>query len=451
MNTNNQLLISKIRPKLLQYIKEKRLVDAEGKFRCFKCGNKNMKSRTEYYATAQIEYNTNNEIWFCSQCGFRGDIFDLFELAELPKDKTTIIPTLAKRFNIPVERSIHFLNTIDGERLMSMPLDPIKQIASGLIPQGLHLLAGSPKIGKSWLTLWICLQVAKGEAIWNFEVLKGTTLYLCLEDSFQRIQNRLFMITEEAPDSIHFATMSESMDEGFEEQIENFIKQYPETVLIVIDTLQRIRSSENDGNAYANDYRDINILKEIADRHRIAILLVHHLRKMNDSDPFNMISGTTGLTGAVDGSLVLIKDKRNTSKARLYVTGRDIEYKELSLEFDKQQYVWRLDDCDDENDCKSSTVRQNPVVAAVIKLVDSQGDWNGTASELIEKIREYSTKLTLMPNVLTKTLNQNREELLQHGICYEYKRTSLKKIITLTKVNDGNDGSDGDIEVHYRV
>jgi hypothetical protein len=97
-------------------------MESEGKFRCFKCSNKNMRSRTEYYATAQIEYNTNNEIWSCSYCGFRGDIFDLYELVELPRDKSAIIPALAKRFNITEDRSAHFLKTIDGESLISEPL-----------------------------------------------------------------------------------------------------------------------------------------------------------------------------------------------------------------------------------------------------------------------------------------------------------------------------------------
>ncbi|MCX7746903.1 MAG: helicase RepA family protein [Clostridia bacterium] len=437
MKTEKQMLIAKIRAKLPQYIKEMRLEDSEGRFRCFKCSSKNMKSRTEYYATAQIEYFTNNEIWSCTQCGFRGDIFDLYELAELPKDKASIIPDLAERFNISIDKSKKFFQTIDGESLLAMPIDPIKNIVPGLIPQGLHLLAGSPKIGKSWLTLWICLQIAKGKPIWNFEVQKGTTLYLCLEDSIQRIQNRLLLLTDEAPQSIHFATMAENIENGLVEQIENFIYQYPDTVLIVIDTLQRIRGYENDGNAYANDYKDINILKEIADRYRIAILLVHHLRKMSDNDPFNMVSGTTGLTGAVDGSLVLIKDKRNTNKAILYAVGRDIEYKEMALEFQKE-HVWELIDCDAINDNKTSIVRENPVINSVVKLINSQGDWQGTASELLEKIQEDIKELSIHPSLLSKTLNQCSGSLLQAGIKYNYRRTSQRKIISLIQVNDGN-------------
>jgi len=86
------------------------------------------------------------------------------------------------------------LKTMDAETLMTTPMEPLKFIVSGLLPEGLHVLAGSPKIGKSWLALWICLQAAKGEKVWEFETQKSEVLYLCLEDSFARIQSRLFEI-----------------------------------------------------------------------------------------------------------------------------------------------------------------------------------------------------------------------------------------------------------------
>ena len=91
------------------------------------------------------------------------------------------------------------LLTIDGETLMSQPLTPLNFVVDTLISQGLHILAGSPKVGKSWLALWLAVTVAKGEAVWGMGVKQGTTLYLCLEDSTLRIQNRLFEITEDAP------------------------------------------------------------------------------------------------------------------------------------------------------------------------------------------------------------------------------------------------------------
>ena len=98
------------------------------------------------------------------------------------------------------------LTTIDGATLMSRPFQPLDFVVDTLISQGLHILAGSPKVGKSWLALWLSVQVAKGESVWGREVKQGTTLYLCLEDSQLRIQNRLLDITEDAPSTVHFST-----------------------------------------------------------------------------------------------------------------------------------------------------------------------------------------------------------------------------------------------------
>ena len=103
------------------------------------------------------------------------------------------------------------LTYMDGETLMNTVLPPIRFVVSQLLPQGLHVLAGAPKVGKSWLSLWLCLQVAKGEPAWEFSTTQGDVLYLCLEDSYSRIQNRLLDITDDAPPNLFFATMSEKL------------------------------------------------------------------------------------------------------------------------------------------------------------------------------------------------------------------------------------------------
>ena len=122
------------------------------------------------------------------------------------------------------------LNTIDGAFLMSQPLRPPNFVVDTLIAQGLHILAGSPKVGKSWLALWLAVTVAKGEPVWGMVVRRGTTLYLCLEDSVLRIQNRLFEITEDAPDSVHFCMECAPIGQGLEEQVETFLAAHPDTV-----------------------------------------------------------------------------------------------------------------------------------------------------------------------------------------------------------------------------
>lgn len=202
------------------------------------------------------------------------------------------------------------LHTIDGRTLMDRPLEPPNFVVDTLISQGLHILAGSPKVGKSWLALWLAVTVAKGEPVWNMTTKQGTTLYLCLEDSVLRIQNRLFEITEDAPDSVHFCTECAHIGQGLEEQVDAFIAAHPDTVLVIIDTLQMVRPIHD--ATYANDYRDLSVLKRLADRHGIAILLIHHLRKEKAEDVFHRISGTTAISGAVDSSFTLVEERRGS-------------------------------------------------------------------------------------------------------------------------------------------
>ena len=153
--------------------------------------------------------------------------------------------------------------------------------------------------------------------------------YLCLEDTFCRIQGRLFRLTDEASSRLHFAVASDKLSDGLIVQLEDYLKEYPDSRLIVIDTLQKIRTASKD-NAYASDYGDISLIKDFADRHSLAVVVVHHIRKQNDSDVFNKVSGTTGLTGSADATFVLEKEKRASDAAKLYVTGRDTPYQEFT-------------------------------------------------------------------------------------------------------------------------
>lgn len=329
----------------------------------------------------------------------------------------------------------HKLNTMDGETLMNTVLPPIRFVISHLLPQGLHVLAGAPKVGKSWLSLWLCLQVAKGEPAWEFPTEQGGVLYFCLEDSYSRIQNRLLDITDDAPPNLFFATMSEKLNSGLEQQIERFLAAHPDTLLIVIDTLQRIRSGSNDANPYASDYRDLGILKELADRYRIAILLIHHLRKMNDDDPMNMISGTTGISGATDTNFVLRKSKRSSNSATLYCTGRDIEYRELSLEFDGTEHVWKLR----EDSVEQTTQPQDELVFFLSEFLDQRKCFTGTATELAEELDRFAGE-QYKPNVLMKKLLRCQQELLNLGITLSTRRTHDRRELTLRVGCVSNDG-----------
>ena len=325
------------------------------------------------------------------------------------------------------------LNTIDADTLQSIPYEPLSFVVEDLLPQGLHLLAGAPKIGKSWLALWLCLCTAQGKPLWSFATKPCEVLYLCLEDSFQRIQSRLFDLTEDAPPSLHFAVMAEQLHSGLVEQIEQFLKDHPATGLVVIDTLQRIRTAGNEVNPYASDYRDIGVLKTLADRHRIAVLLIHHLRKLNDDDPMNMISGTTGLSGATDSNFVLRKSKRRENTATLYCTGRDIAYRELSLEFDSGSHIWSLL----SDSCELAEHSNSRIVFLLSALLREQSEISAPAKVLLEKIDPVGVE-GLTPNSLSHQIRKSVDALGNSGIIVSFRRSNGGRLICL-KSADGVD------------
>ena len=325
------------------------------------------------------------------------------------------------------------LDTIDADTLLGIPYEPPSFVVENLLPQGLHLLAGAPKIGKSWLALWLCLRVAQGQALWSFATHPCEVLYLCLEDSFQRIQSRLFDLTEDAPPALHFAVMAEQLRSGLVEQIEQFLREYPATGLVVIDTLQRIRSAGSEANPYANDYRDIGVLKALADQHHIAILLVHHLRKLSDDDPMNMISGTTGLSGATDSNFVLRKSKRRENTATLYCTGRDIPYRELSLEFDGETHIWNL-----LSDCTQVDQSGGRIPFLLSALLREQPEICAPAKVLLEKIDPGGVE-GLTPNSLSHQIRKNVDTLRRSGIVVTFRRSNGERLICLNRVDGVDD------------
>ena len=326
------------------------------------------------------------------------------------------------------------LDTIDADTLLGIPYEPLSFIVEDLLPQGLHLLAGAPKIGKSWLALWLCLRVAQGESLWNFATKPCEVLYLCLEDSFQRIQNRLLDLTEDAPSTLHFAVMSEQLHSGLVEQMEQFLKAHPATGLVVIDTLQRVRTVNSDANAYASDYRDIGVLKALADRHRIAVLLTHHLRKLNDEDPMNMISGTTGLSGATDSNFVLRRSKRRENTATLYCTGRDISYRELSLEFDSESHVWDLI----SDDCGEETQSCSRLIFLLSALLREQPELCAPAKTLLEKIDPDGVE-GMTPNSFSHKLRKSVDALRRSGIVVTFRKSNGERLICLKRADGGDD------------
>ena len=328
------------------------------------------------------------------------------------------------------------LQTVNADTLLYEPLEKPSFVVDGLIPTGLTLFCGSQKIGKSWLMLKLCLCVSQGIPLWDMPTQEGDVLYLCLEDTFCRIQDRLFRLTDEASGRLHFAVASDKLSDGLIVQLEDYLKEYPDSRLIVIDTLQKVRTASKD-NAYASDYGDISLIKDFADRHSLAVIVVHHIRKQNDSDVFNKVSGTTGLTGSADATFVLEQESRASNAAKLYVTGRDTPYQEFTLRF--HDCSWELVERKEQEQLAKEAIPD--VLFRLVDFMQDKGGWTGTATELLEQMGETGTP----PNIMTKRLNEYCASFLsENNIRYGYHRKKgCREISLIRQLGDGGDGDDG--------
>ncbi|HZR38760.1 MAG TPA: AAA family ATPase [Ktedonobacteraceae bacterium] len=229
------------------------------------------------------------------------------------------------------------------DELHTMELPEPRWAVPGFLPEGVSLLAGKPKMGKSWLALHLGLAIAEGsQALGSLSVERGSVLYMGLEDSHRRMVDRTRKLLQgrPAPSNFKSTTRWTQLGEAGLADLEEWLKTYPDARLVVIDTLARVRPVIT-GNVYSGDYKFIAPLKDLSERYHIAILLVHHLRKMGSSDPMDEISGTTGLIGATDCNMVLQRE-RGQDFATLTISGRDVEEQTLDLKFDTGSALWTI-------------------------------------------------------------------------------------------------------------
>jgi hypothetical protein len=237
-------------------------------------------------------------------------------------------------------RGLAFRNGVSARALMQKLFDPIRWIIPGYVSEGMYVLAGAPKLGKSWLTLdWMVAVGTSGRAMGAINCEEGDVLGLMLEDNERRLQRRLRqMQLETVPDRLTLLTEWPTLDDGCLAEIEAWIAGVPNPRLIVVDVFARVKGSKGGKETdYDFDYRQAALLQSVASRHNLAVVVVHHTRKMAAEDPFDEVSGTRGLTGAADGVLVLKKDGERTV---LYGRGRDLEEVETALQFDKEKGTW---------------------------------------------------------------------------------------------------------------
>lgn len=234
----------------------------------------------------------------------------------------------------------------NAKELQSREFDEVRFIIPDLVPEGVTLLSGSPKVGKSWMALGMCIGVATGGAFLEQSCVRGRVLYLALEDNPRRIQSRLQMCMggEEFPASLDFDCSWDRFPVGLK-ALDRLLGQ-TRYDLVVIDTLEMVRPPRR-ANPYEDDYRAIASIREIAYKHRTSIVVVHHNRKANTNaageevDPIERVSGTMGLTGAVDAIHVLSRI-RGASMGELFITGKDVEEQSMVVKLDTYLGLWYI-------------------------------------------------------------------------------------------------------------
>ena len=328
-----------------------------------------------------------------------------------------------------------------AQELLEEPIVEADWVIEGLLLVGAHILAGAPKIGKSWMVLAMGLAVSMGHPFWDYAVCQGAVLYLCLEDTYARVKKRLWKLTDEANDHFCLANSAASIKEGLAEQIEYFVITHPDLKLVFVDTFQKVRSPSGD-SIYAADYSDFSALKAVADKHGLAMMVVHHTRKMADEDIMNTVSGSSEITGSADSIWVLKRASRGVGDATPTVTGRDVEFRELKLTL--RDCRWNLIERTSEEELEERDVPD--CVLKVIEFVSGSTNrlWSGSIGELMESAAIEGVSAA----AFGKFLAQHSVFMRLRGVVYSKKHTSAGQVITLEKVaSEGSEGDEGCAEI----
>lgn len=353
------------------------------------------------------------------------------------KEPSTSHPAIEQ---VTPEKRVKPLQAYTASSLYGVDLERPPLIIQGLIPAGLSVLAGAPKRGKSWLALSMGIAVSTGMPFLGMETRQGDVLYLDLESRQHRVQDRLQRLMPGAgPERLFITHEAERMDAGLLEQLAEWLIEHPKTSLIIVDTLARVKSGNKRGeNAYESDSRIFGELQRFAQSHKIAVLVVHHLKKTgrgDDLDPVERISGSMGLAGTCD-SILMLEGKRDDDKSTLNVTARDFEQGEWVLCFDSG--AWALQSTDAGAWAEEQDYIRSGAVRGVLTLMRGRQPpvWQGTAAELLEAMqaatdgplgiyqaRQVSEDLERYANKL-----YNRE-----GVSIRRKIVRGKRILTITQ------------------
>lgn len=301
---------------------------------------------------------------------------------------------------------------------------PVHWIVNTILPEGLTILGGKPKCGKSWLVFNLCLSVSSGErALGKYGVERGTVFYLALEDTDRRINQRQMMCWKHKPipKNLILTTSWPKLDQGTLLGLESFVDDHPDTKLIVVDTLGMVRPAQkNNTNVYDQDVAAIKPLRALSHERGISIVIVHHLNKMVSEDPFMTFSGTQGLSGTADNLWILRPGKG--CDGELLVKGRDTENQSLAMNMVSGN--WEVIGDADEYENKGLAQR----VLQILKTTHSEMSVNEIHAEL-----NFNTSKGYLQTVINNLRDAGKLEKVKHGY-YRYKGNILNRLSSFEEI-----------------
>lgn len=307
------------------------------------------------------------------------------------EDLQNLIAVHEAKETAPQKKEVPPLEVYQASELYGKKIDAPPTIIRGMVPAGLTILAGAPKKGKSWMSLAMAIAVATGQQFLGMETQQGDVLYLDLESAQFRVQKRLEkLLVGPGPDRLWIAHKSERLDEGLLEQIQKWIETVEAPSLIIIDTFGRVDAGKRKGeNAYQGDTRVLGEVQRFAIQRKLAILVVHHLRKVSGGildDPLERVSGSMGLTGAAD-AVLLLDSKRGEEDATLSITSRDFEAQKLVVAMANGR--WFLKSTNSEEYMEEQEYLKSDICRAVVKIAHTFHEWRGTSSDLLEELQRF--------------------------------------------------------------
>ena len=286
----------------------------------------------------------------------------------------TFIPTSNNTTSISKVGNDYSSKIIDGVSLMEMEFPEPIVIVDKLLHSGLSILAGMPKRGKSWFCLSLSLDVATGNNFLDFSTNECEVLYLSFESKVEELKIRLkkLLQDEKMPNGIYFFDERITLDTGLLEMLQDFVDKHPNLKLIIIDTLQFIKSEKSGGgNSYQKEYKEMSKLKSFADKNGVCILCVHHLKNTPSKDKFSQMYGSNAVRGSTNTNMVLTRLDDDETKALLLVESRDVPCTSKIIQMN-ENCRWEV--VENNVDVKEMEYRKNPIVITINTMLQEQPD-----------------------------------------------------------------------------